>query len=537
MKRRSHTKNALIINEKVNRMTTINDDKLLYTSDELIFRKTVREFVKREISPIAHEMEEEAPWPEKKWRKLMGKMGEEKITGIMIPKKYGGLGKSLTYQLLAGEEISAVSPAITMGFGASCTLSAIPILRFGTDFQKEEYLNPLAKGKKLGALAITEPTVGSDTAGMKTSAYFDKKKKAWVLNGEKRFITNASIADQIVTFAITNSSVDSKSGMTAFIIEPKWEGFSVIKDFNLMGRRGVHNTHFKLEELEVPQENVLGKVNQGFLVLMDELDTERVGIAAEALGCMRKPFEVAVNHSTERVQFGRPISRFEGISFKIADMATRMRAARLMTVSAARMIEKKYPATKEATMAKLFATESSVIVTDLAIQILGGEGYVKDYSGIEKFYRDARLGTIGGGTSEIMRFLIQREVYIEAKKQKAKQDSIIDIDFPSLMTRIPRGFREDRAKNVTATIQFEFQDVENWYLNIDNQKCSVQKGVVENPLMVVKTASSIWKDIMLGELDAMKAMMAEKIEISTEDMDLLFRFARMFKFTPETFLD
>ncbi|UCG04536.1 MAG: acyl-CoA dehydrogenase family protein [Candidatus Heimdallarchaeota archaeon] len=516
-------------------MTLINDEEILYNEEELIFREVARRFVEKEIEHIAKKVETDAPLPDHMWRDLMQKMGREGFAGIMIPKEYGGLGKSLMFQLLTGEEISAVSPALTMGFGASCTLSAIPILRFGTEEQKQKYLLPLAKGKTIGSLAITEPNVGSDTAGMETKATWDENEQVWILNGEKRFITNGSIADQIVTFAITDQSVDSKSGMSAFIIETKWEGFTVIKDFDLMGRRGVCNTHFKIDDMRVPPENMLGKQNQGFLILMDELDTERVGIAAESLGCMRKPFETAVEHSMNRVQFGRPISRFEAISFKIADMATLMRASRLMTVSAARMIERKQPATKEATMAKLFATEAALKVTDMAIQILGGEGYVKDYSGIEKFYRDARLGTIGGGTSEIMRFLIQREVYIEQKRGPAEKIQDLDIDFSSMMSQIPKGFRPERAEGVTALIQFDFSDAHSWLLYIKNQKCRVEEATSDQATMKVSTDSITWKHIMLGKQDAMQAMLAGKVNITTDDMDLLMKFARMFKFSPETF--
>lgn len=514
-------------------MTQINDEGLLYSKDELSFREIAKEFVDREIVPIAKKVETGAPYPEEDWRVLVRKMGREGYTGLLIPMEYGGMGKSLMYQLIAGEEISAVSPALTMGFGASCTLSAIPILRFGSEEQKQKYLVPLAKGETIGALAITEPNVGSDTAGMETKATWDETEQSWVLNGEKRFITNGSIADQIVTFAITDPSVDSKSGMSAFIVETDWEGFSVVNDYDLMGRRGIHNTHFKLHNVKVPPENLLGKQNQGFLVLMDELDTERVGIAAESLGCMRKPFEIAVEHSTNRVQFGRPISRFEAISFKIADMATLMRASRLMTVTAARMIERGQPATKEATMAKLFATEAAVKITDMAIQILGGEGYVKDYSGIEKFYRDARLGTIGGGTSEIMRFLIQREVFIEQKRGKVHAFSDLKIDFSTLIMRIPNGFRPERAEGITALIQFNFSDADNWLLSIHDQQCFVEQGTSEKAIMTVETDSATWQSIMLGQMDAMQAMMTEKIRINTDDMDLLMKFARMFKFSPE----
>ena len=439
-------------------MTLINDDELLYTADELAFRKEAREFVEREIQPLRNQIEER----NFDYRLFFRKLADAGLSGLLIPEEYGGSNKPFMYQLIAGEEISAVSPSATMMFGASCTLSAIPILRFGTEKQKQKYLIPLAKGTKIGALAITEPAVGSDTAGMETKAEWNEKDQCWILNGEKRYISNGSIADQIVVFAITDSKVDSKSGMSAFIIETKWKGFSVERDFDLMGRNGVFVSHIKFENMKIPKDNLLGKINQGFLILMDELDSERVGIAAEALGCMRTPFEIAVNYSQQRIQFDQPISRFEGVSFKIADMALKMRAARLLTVSAGRMVDQGIPCTKEATMAKLHATEAAVEVCDLAIQICGGAGYVKDFFPLEQYYRDARLGTIGGGTSEIMRFLIQREVFIEQKRGKAQEVAIPDMDavpFEALMSAIPNGFRPDRAEGVSARIQFVFHPI------------------------------------------------------------------------------
>lgn len=510
-------------------MTIINDDNLLYSSDELAFRQQIKEFVDSEMKPIVESIVDQTF----EYRSFFKKMGEAGLTGLLIPEKYGGTNKPFMYQLIAGEEISAVSPTATMMFGASCTLSAIPILRFGTEEQKQKYLIPIAKGDKIGALAITEPNVGSDTAGMETKAVWNEEEQCWILNGEKRYITNASIADQIVTFAITDPNVDSKSGMSAFIIEPSWKGFSVVKDFKLMGREGVYNTHFKMENVKVPKENILGKLNQGFLVLMDELDSERIGIAAEALGCMRTPFELAVEHSQNRIQFGRPISRFEAISFKIADMATKMRASRLLMVSAARMMDKKLPCTKEATMAKLFATEASIEVIDMALQILGGKGYVRDFNNVERFYRDARLGTIGGGTSEIMRFLIQREIYIESKRGKTSSPLALDIDFSSMMEAIPNGFRPDRAEGVSAKIQFIFSDDKPWLLDIENKTANVSQTELENPAMTIKTDKNTWKNILLGKQDAMQAMMTGKVNIDTEDMDLLLKFARMFKFSPD----
>ena len=509
----------------------MNDETLLYTKDELEFRLKVRGWVDKEITPLVDTITS----PDFDYRSYFKKLGDFGLSGLLIPKKYGGSEKPFMYQLIAGEEISSVCPSATMMFGASCTLSAIPILRYGTEEQKEKYLVPLAKGEKIGALAITEPKVGSDTAGMVTTAKWDEKEDCWILNGEKRYITNASIADQIVVFAITEPNVDSKSGMSAFIIETSWDGFKVEKDFTLMGREGVHVTHFSLNNLKVPKENLLGKQNQGFLILMNELDSERIGIAAEALGCMRTPFDIAVAYSQEREQFGRPISRFEGISFKVADMAVKIRAARLLLISAARMIQKDIPCTKEATIAKLYASEVSVECCDMAIQICGGAGYVKDFYPLEKFYRDARLGTIGGGTSEVLRYLIQREVYIESRRDSSTQVSpdVEAIDFDTMMTSIPNGFRADRAEGVSAVIRFSFDDADSWLLKIKDQKCAIEKADTENPEMTLKTDSATWRDILLGKLDAMQAMMTEKVIIDTDDMELLMKFARMFRFTPE----
>lgn len=513
-------------------MTLINDEELHYSAEELQFRQQVRHFVEDVVKPLKDKIADQTF----DYREFFRTLGEFGFSGLLIPEKYGGSGKSFVFQLIAGEEISAVSPALTMMFGCSCTLSAIPILRFGSEEQKQKYLIPVAKGEKIGAIAITEPKVGSDTAGMETSAVWNEEKQYWILNGEKRYITNGSIADHIIVFAITDPNVDSKSGMSAFIVETTWEGFSIVHDFQLMGRQGAYNSHLKFENVKVPKKNLLGKLNQGFLILMDELDSERIAIAAEALGCCRTPFEIAVEYSQTREQFDRPISRFEGVSFKIADMATKIRAARLLTISAARMVEHNLPCTKEATMAKLFATEAAVEVCDLAIQIAGGAGYVKNYFPLEQFYRDARLGTIGGGTSEIMRFLIQREIYIEDKRGKAQQKAVPEIetlDFDILMRAIPNGFRSDRSKGVSAEIQFVFSDKEPWVLKIKDEKCSVEKIKIENPIMTITTDSETWMNILFGKLDAMQAMITGKVTIDTDDMDLLMKFARMFKFTPE----
>jgi alkylation response protein AidB-like acyl-CoA dehydrogenase len=378
-----------------------------YTEEENTFRAAVASFVEKEIEPISDKIERENDIPHEIYRK----MGREGITGVLHPAEYGGTKKGVVYETIVAEEISRVCPALDMSRMASSTLYGMPLNKFGTHEQKKKYLGPIAKGEKLGALGITEPTVGSDTAGMQTTAV--KEGNGWTLEGEKRFITNGSNADYIVLFAITDKSVHAKKGMTAFVIETAWHGFEVVKDYELLGMRGVHNTHFALKDMHVPEENVLGGVGNGFTVLMDELNSERTAIAGEAIGYAVGAFNEAVAYSQERVQFDRPIADFEGISFKIAEMATKIEAARLLTLYAARLCDAGKDATKHASMAKLFATESACQVCDEALQVLGGIGYTKEKR-VEMFWRDARLMRIGGGTSEILKFLIQRQVYKEA---------------------------------------------------------------------------------------------------------------------------
>jgi alkylation response protein AidB-like acyl-CoA dehydrogenase len=330
--------------------------------------------------------------------------------GVHHEKDAGGTGKGLSYEIIVAEEISAANPGLDMARMASTTLYGMPVTRFGTSEQKKKYLEPVVRGEKVGCIGITEPDVGSDTAGMKTRA--EKDGDEWVLNGEKRFITNGSQADFMCTFAVTDPTVKPKVGMSAFIVDTKSDGFSIVQDHDLLGMKSARVSWLKLENVRVKPGMVLGDIGQGFSILMDELDSERTAIAAEAIGYGRTPFEVAVKYANERVQFGRPIRGFEGISFKIADMAMKLEAGRALTLTAARMYDRGEKITKQASIAKLYTTETAIEITNEALQILGGSGYTTDYP-IERFLRDARLMTIGGGTAEIMRFLIQREVYKE----------------------------------------------------------------------------------------------------------------------------
>jgi alkylation response protein AidB-like acyl-CoA dehydrogenase len=293
---------------------------------------------------------------------------------------------------------------------ASTTLYGMPVARFGTADQKKKYLEPVVAGDKIGCIGITEPDVGSDTAGMKTQAVKDGDD--WILNGEKRFITNGSQADFMCTFAISNPEVKSKDGMSAFIVDTKTDGFTVVQDHDLLGMKSARVSWLQLDDVRVPGDMLLGKPGEGFHILMDELDSERTAIAGEAIGYGRTPYEIAVKYATERHQFGRPIRAFEGVSFKIADMAMKLEAGRALTLTAARMYDRGEKITKQASIAKLYTTEAAIQIANEAIQILGGMGYTTDYP-VERFFRDARLMTIGGGTAEILRFLIQREVFKE----------------------------------------------------------------------------------------------------------------------------
>lgn len=378
---------------------------ILWTEDEIKFRKELQAFCNKEITPVADELDK-GPFP----RELLSKIGKAGYMGVHHDKSVGGTDRGLSYEIIVAEELSAVNGGLDMARMASTTLYGMPVARFGTEEQKKRYLEPVVSGDKIGCIGITEPDVGSDTAGMKTQA--TKDGDDWVLNGEKRFITNGSQADYMCAFAITDPNVKSKDGMSAFIVDTKSDGFRVVQDHDLMGMKSARVSWLELDNVRVPSDMVLGDIGQGFRILMDELDSERTAIAGEAIGYGRTPYELAVKYSTERHQFGRPIKAFEGVSFKIADMAMKLEAGRALTLTAARMYDQGHKITKEAAIAKLYTTEAALEITNDALQILGGSGYTTDYP-VERFVRDARLMTIGGGTVEILRFLIQREVFKE----------------------------------------------------------------------------------------------------------------------------
>jgi butyryl-CoA dehydrogenase len=382
--------------------------EIMFNETEVKFRKEVRKFVESELLPISEEIERRDDFS--LVRGFIAKAGRRGYLGSTYPAKYGGTEKGMVHEIIFAEEVSAVNPGTDMSRAASSLFYSMPVFKFGDEEQKRKYLVPVIKGEKIGAIGITEPDVGSDTAGMKTKAKLDGKN--YVINGEKRFITNGSQADFLCVFAITNPNVHPHQGMSGLIVEKGMPGFSAIKDYELLGQHGAKVSQLKFENVRVPKENLIGKENEGFKVLMDELDRERVCIAAQALGYARTPFEAAIKYSNERAQFDKKIKSFEGVSFKIAEAAMKIEAAKLMTLEAARMLDKGLPATKQATMAKVYSTETAFEVASSALQILGGIGYTREYP-VERMLRDSRLMMIGGGTAEVLRFLIQREVYKE----------------------------------------------------------------------------------------------------------------------------
>ena len=380
----------------------------LYTDNENQFRADLHKFIQAKIFPFVEEIEK-GKYP----RDLLGLLGKKGYLGLTHSKEYGGSDKGWVFETIVSEELGAANGALDMARGASCILFGTPLSSFGTHEQKVKYLKPVLSGGKLACIGITEPDVGSDTAGMKTNAF--KDGDSWVINGEKRFITNGSEADYICLFAITDKNVSAHHGMSAFIFPTDTPGFEVVKVYDLLGMHGTRTAQLKFKNCRIPLENLLGKENAGFQILMDELDKERTFYSGTLAGIARSAFEIATKYSTERVQFGQTISRFEGVSFKIADMAIKLEAIHTLLLRSARLCDQNIPATKESAIAKIAASDFGFEICCDAVQVLAGVGYTQEYP-VERFMRDIKLGMIGAGTSEIMRFLIQREVYKEFKK-------------------------------------------------------------------------------------------------------------------------
>lgn len=370
-----------------------------------MIQKMARDFAAKEIAPKAAALDEKSEFPVENVKK----MSELGFLGMMAPTELGGSGLDTLSYVLVLEEISAAcaSTGVTMSVNNSLFLG--PILKFGMDSQKKKYCTDFAQGKKLGAYALSEPGSGSDAAALRTTATLKGNK--YVLNGTKNFITNGPHADAMIIFTTVDKTKKHK-GITAFIVEKNFKGFSVGKVEKKLGIRASSTSSVILDACEVPVENRLGEEGDGFKVAMSTLDSGRIGIATQALGIGRAAFEFSTKYATQREAFGQPISGFQAIQAKIADMAVQLDAARLLTWRAAWMKDQGMSIVKEASMAKLFASEAATFVTKEAVQILGGYGYIREYP-VERYFRDAKITEIYEGTSEIQRLVIAREILKE----------------------------------------------------------------------------------------------------------------------------
>ncbi|MGM0843485.1 MAG: acyl-CoA dehydrogenase [Bacillota bacterium] len=367
-----------------------------------MIRKMVRDFAKNEVEPTAAERDEEERFD----RELFDKMAELGLTGIPWPEEYGGIGSDYLAYCIAVEELSRVCASTGVTLSAHTSLAGWPIYKFGNEEQKQKYLKPMAQGEKIGGYGLTEPASGSDAGGMKTTAKLDGDD--YILNGSKIFITNGGIADIYVVFALTDASQRQK-GTSAFIIESGFEGFSVGKKEKKLGIRSSPTTEIVFDNCRVPKANLLGQEGEGFKIAMMTLDGGRNGIAAQAVGIAQGALDASIAYAKEREQFGKPIAANQGISFKIADMATGIEASRLLTYQAAWLESEGLPYGKESAMSKLLAGDTAMKVTTEAVQIFGGYGYTKDYP-VERYMRDAKITQIYEGTQEIQRLVISRMV-------------------------------------------------------------------------------------------------------------------------------
>lgn len=368
------------------------------TREQELVRQMVREFAVNEVKPIAAEIDETERFPMENVEK-MAKVG---MLGIPFAKEYGGAGGDTLSYILAVEELSKVCGTTGVILSAHTSLCASLIDQFGNKDQKERYLPDLTTGKKLGAFGLTEPGAGTDAAGQQTVAVLDGDH--YVLNGSKIFITNGGVAETFIIFAMTDKSKGTK-GISAFIVEKAFEGFSIGKKEDKLGIRASSTTELVMSNCRVPKENLIGQEGKGFGIAMKTLDGGRIGIAAQALGIAEGAFEEAVNYMKERKQFGRPLAAFQGLQWMIAEMDTKIEAARHLVYKAAFLKDAKLPYSVDAARAKLYAAEVAMDVTTKAVQIFGGYGYTKEYP-VERMMRDAKITEIYEGTSEVQKMVI-----------------------------------------------------------------------------------------------------------------------------------
>ena len=363
---------------------------------------SVREFAESEIRPNVMEWDESQHF----FEELRPQLAELGLMGVLFPEEYGGAGMGYVEYATIIEELGRVDGSVGLSVAAHNSLCSNHIFQFGTEEQKQKYLAPLARGESFGAWGLTEAQAGSDSAGTRTNAI--RSNGGWKVNGSKNFITHAISCNTLVAVAVTDKEKGNK-GISAFIFDKSMEGFRSDKKENKLGMRASETASVVFEDCYVPEENLLGSEGEGFLQCMQVLDGGRISIAALSVGIAQGAYEAAVKYAKERHQFGKPIAEFQAIQFKLADMATQIEAARLLTLQAAYLKDNGKKTTKQSAMAKLFASEVAVRVSEESVQIHGGYGYTKDYPA-EKYWRDSKLCTIGEGTSEIQRLVIAKQL-------------------------------------------------------------------------------------------------------------------------------
>jgi len=377
-------------------------EDLYFTEEHKMLRDMVRDFARNEVKPLAQELDEKGGFP----HESVKKMAELGLMGIPWDEKYGGTGMDTLALVIAIEEIGKVCPSTGATMMAHTSLGTAPIALFGTEEQKERYLPGLASGKKIGAFGLTEPNAGSDAGNTQTRAVLEEDE--YIINGEKAFCTNAGEASVMIFTAVMVEN-DEEKGISAFVIDADTEGMSLNPPEKKMGWCGSDTRSVFFKEMRIPKSAVLGNPSKGFKQFLKTLTGGRITIGALGLGTAQGAFARALEYSQEREAFGKPINKFQGVSFKLSDMATQIEAARHLVYYAAWKKDQGLPVIREAAMAKLFSSETAMMVTTEAIQVLGGYGYIKEYD-VERFFRDAKILEIGEGTSEIQRIIIAREL-------------------------------------------------------------------------------------------------------------------------------
>ncbi len=370
--------------------------------EQKLIQQTAREFALAELEPGAMERDEQKLWP----RQAVKKMGELGFMGMMVSPEWDGSGMDTISYTLAMEEIARVDASAAVVMSVNNSLVCHLLETHANDAQKEKYLKPLASGKKLGAYSLSEPHAGSDPAAIKCRAR--KDGQYYLISGTKNWVTNGVNSDYVILFAVTDPSVKHK-GISCFVVEKGWDGFETGKPENKLGIRSSDTAELYFDNVKVPRENLIGKEGEGFKIAMDTLDGGRIGIASQALGIAQAALDASIAYSKERIQFGKPISYFEGIQFKLSDMAMEIEAARLLIWQAAGLKDRGEPVGAKASMAKLFASETAMRAANQCVQIHGGYGFIKE-TGVERLMRDAKITQIYEGTSEIQRIVIARHL-------------------------------------------------------------------------------------------------------------------------------